>query len=62
MILSGAEADKNRCFEERIDVFDSVSYILHIRGETAGGGARHLPLMAGLLRDDCIDKGRAQCS
>ena len=31
MFLSGTEADKTRCFEERIDVFGGVSYILHIR-------------------------------
>ena len=57
MILSAAKAVKNCCFEKRIDVSGVTSYILHSKRGNCGGGARHLLLMAGSLRDDCIDKG-----
>lgn len=33
-----------------------------MRGETAGGRARHLLLMTGSIRDDCIDNGTVQLS
>ena len=59
-ILSAAKAVKNCCFDKLIDVPGVISYILHSERGNCGGGTRYLLLMAGLLRDDCIDKGTVQ--
>ena len=60
MILSGAEVLKTAVSESKLTCLTPFLIFYIIREETTGGGARHLLLMAGSLRDDCIDKGTVQ--